>query len=329
MDTTANTYYHFFQQHLPSLSGQRLGVSVSGGVDSMALLHLSSRFSNCFGYRVSAIHFNHGLRSQSREEEASVVSYCESLQIPCTVHTFLPDDWKQAPGTGMEEKARELRARVFQTLISEQSVDWILLGHSQDDWTETVLFHFIRGCSPSHLSDALKAVDRNRKILRPLLTVPKSKLIEYAHHFHLPTHEDETNLDTTYSRNKIRHQILPLIQAINPNFNEALDHFTRILKSEETILEQETINAWHNLVKTDEPAYLCLDKTLWKKQNPAIQLRLLRKIREHLSGNRRDFYYSQLISVQMGIMTMVHFHFEDKMMRIDCTEDCIKARKRG
>jgi len=229
----------------------------------------------------------------------------------------------------MEEKARELRARVFQTLISEQSVDWILLGHSQDDWTETVLFHFIRGCSPSHLSDALKAVDRNRKILRPLLTVPKSKLIEYAHHFHLPTHEDETNLDTTYSRNKIRHQILPLIQAINPNFNGALDHFTRILKSEETILEQETINAWHNLVKTDEPAYLCLDKTLWKKQNPAIQLRLLRKIREHLSGNRRDFYYSQLISVQMGIMTMVHFHFEDKMMRIDCTEDCIKARKRG
>ena len=295
----------------------------------MALLHLANRFSTCFGYQVSAIHFNHGLRSQSGEEEVSVVSYCESLRVPCSVRAFLPEDWKQAPGTGIEEKARELRHGVFQTMISERSVDWILLGHSQDDWTETVLFHFIRGCSPSHLSDALLAVDRDRKLLRPLLTIPKSKLIEYAHHFQLPTHEDETNLDTTYSRNKIRHQILPMIQAINPNFNEALDHFTRILKSEEALLEQETMNVWQSLVKTEEPAYLCLDKTLWKKQPPPLQLRLLRKIREHLTGNRRDFYYSQLISVQMGIMTSVQFHFEDKMMRLECSEDWIKARKRG
>jgi len=327
MDTTASTYYHFFRQLTPSMSGQRLGVSVSGGVDSMALLHLASRFSTCFGYRVIAIHFNHGLRSQSREEETSVVSYCESLKIPCMVQAFLPEDWKQAPGTGMEEKARELRHQVFQTMISEQSVDWILLGHSRDDWTETVLFHFIRGCSPSHLSDALQAVDHDRKLLRPLLTVPKSKLIEYAHHFQLPTHEDETNLDTTYSRNKIRHQILPLIQTINPNFNETLHHFTQILKSEEVLLEQETMKAWQSLVKTAEPDYLCLDKTLWKKHPPAIQLRLLRKVREHLTGNRRDFYYSQLISIQMGIMTSVRFHFEEKMMSIECNEEWIKARK--
>jgi len=311
------------------MSGRRLDVSVSGGVDSMVLLHLANRFSACFGYQLSALHFNHGLRSQSMEEEASVVSYCESLHIPCKVRVFLPEDWKQAPGTGMEEKARELRHRVFQAMISEQSADWILLGHSRDDWTETVLFHFIRGCSPSHLSDALQAVDRDRKLLRPLLTVPKSKLIEYAHHFQLPTHEDETNLDTTYSRNKIRHQILPLIQTINPNFNEALGHFTQILKSEESLLEQETMNVWKSLIKTEEPAYLCLDKTLWKKQPTPLQLRLLRKIREHLTGNRRDFYYSQLISVQMGIMTSVHFHFEDKMMRLECSEEWIKARKRG
>lgn len=329
MDAVASTYYHFIKQFLPSLAGQRLTVSVSGGVDSVALLHVASRFSSCFEYALSAIHFNHGLRPTTPHEEQSMLSLCEHLHIPCLVRRFLPEDFKQAPGTGVEEKARELRHQVYAELLQDHQTDWILLGHSRDDWEETVLFHFIRGCSPSHLSDALKHTDLERKILRPLLTIPKTKLSDYTKRFQLPTHEDETNQDTAYSRNKIRHQILPLIHQINPNFGQALRHFTEILSKEEEILEKLTIEAVPKLIQVMETDYCCLDKAVWKQQSPAIQLRLLRKLREHLVGNQRDFYYSQLISIQLGIMSNIRFYYEDKKMRIECTEDCIKARRQA
>jgi len=328
MDITANTYYRFFRQFSPP-SPLRLGVSVSGGVDSMVLLHLAHRFADYFGHRISVIHFNHGLRAQSVEEEASVVSYCESLCLSCQVHHFTKRDWDSAPGTGIEEKARELRRQIFQMLIQQGSVDWILLGHSLDDRTETALFHFIRGCSPSHLSHVMLSVDREHHLLRPLLTLPKSKLIEYAAHFHLPTHEDESNLDTFFSRNKIRHQLLPLIREINPNFRDALDRFIQILRWEDEVMSDEVSKAWEICLLSQDKSSLSFDKRTWCILPPAIQLRLLRKMKVVLTGNQRDFYYSQLISLQMGIMTNVCFRYEDKWMALECTEEQIQVRKRG
>lgn len=327
MDTVADTFYHFFRQFSPPLSGLRLTVSVSGGVDSVSLLHVVSRFIKSLGYSVSAVHFNHGLRVESSEEEVSVVSFCESLSIPCQVRRFLAEDWKTAPGTGIEEKARELRNQVYQELLHTNSTDWILLGHTRDDWEETVLFHFIRGCSPCHLAEALKSVDPARKLLRPLLSLPKSKLTAYAQHHQLPVHEDITNLDTTFSRNKIRQRLLPLMYEINPNFGQALQHFTAIVKNEEETLETMTQDALHQVAQTMEEDVCCWDKAVWQSQPSAIQLRLLRKLREHLVGNQRDFYYSQLISIQMGIMTNMWFHYEDKKICLDCTEKCIIARR--
>jgi len=329
MDTIADTFYHFFRQLTPPIAGLRITVSVSGGVDSVSLLHVASRFTKSLGYSLNAVHFHHGLRKESSEEEASVLSFCESLSIPCQVRRFSADDWEMAPGTGMEEKARELRNQAYQSLLRSDWTDWILLGHTRDDWEETVLFHWIRGCSPSHLAEALKSQDPARKILRPFLTLSKSSLIDYAQKHQLPVHEDISNFDTTYSRNKIRQRILPLIHEINPNFGQALLHFTSVLKAEEDVLEALTQEALQHVAQTMEAECCTWDKALWQSQSPAIQLRLLRKLREHLVGNQRDFYYSQLISIQMGIMTNMWFHYEDKKICIDCTEKCIIARRQA
>ena len=170
--------------------------------------------------------------------------------------------------------------------------------------------------------------DPARKILRPFLTLSNPLLIDYAQKHQLPVAKTFQTLIPTYSQtNPTTH--LPLIHEINPNFGQALLHFTSVLKAEEDVLEALTQEALQHVAQTMEAECCTWDKALWQSQSPAIQLRLLRKLREHLVGNQRDFYYSQLISIQMGIMTNMWFHYEDKKICIDCTEKCIIARRQA
>jgi len=188
-------------------SSHRIGVAVSGGSDSMCLLHLV--FS--LGYKTVAVNIDHSTRNgASAEDSRFVADYCKANNIQLSAHTV--DAPKEAAVTrrNLEAVARQLRYGIFDKVVKEGPADVILTAHHAADQAETVLLRALRGCGGGGLAGILD--DPARKIYRPLLTTPKAQISEYLTKHNIPYITDQSNFDTSFDRNFLRHKILPLLE---------------------------------------------------------------------------------------------------------------------
>lgn len=196
--------------------GSRLRVGLSGGVDSLVLLHLLAKLAGKFPFSLSAIHVNHGLSPHAEAWAAFCLELCERLGVACeTVQVKVP----RKSASGLEAAARKAR---YAALV-RPGADALVLAHHLDDQAETVLFQLLRGGEPR----ALAAMPEARRhegmlLLRPLLGASKAELVAYARRHRLDWVEDESNLDTTLSRNALRRDILPLLERHFPDYRERL-----------------------------------------------------------------------------------------------------------
>lgn len=194
-------------------------VGLSGGADSMALLHLLLHWP-AEGLRVSAVHIHHGLREETADRDADFVrEYCEAHQVPLTViHedvARIADDEHLT----LEEAGRQVRYAHFEAVRRSIGADYIATAHTASDQAETMLMHMIRGCG----LDGLVAISAVRGcIRRPLLCCTREEIEEYCKENGIPFTEDETNADTRFTRNYIRHRVLPTLRDINPAVDRAL-----------------------------------------------------------------------------------------------------------
>ena len=178
-------------------SGKRLAVAVSGGVDSVCLLHWAVKI----GLNVTALHVNHGLRDAADTETQYVVDLCKKLQIPYQV--FYGTDDK--PTTGLEAAARDARYKFMTDWCLENNIDALMIAHQADDQIETFLMNLSRGSGVSGLSAMQPESYRNGvKIVRPLLGIFRSELIKYCDENDIKYFDDEMNEDESYTRVKIR-----------------------------------------------------------------------------------------------------------------------------
>ncbi len=189
------------------MPGQRVVVALSGGVDSVVLLHVLAdlRTDNCWGrhsYRLSALHVNHGLSPNAGRWAGFCEALCASLDVPCECRCV---DVERESHDGLEGAARRARHAAFAQTVG---VDWILLAHHRDDQAETLLFNLLRG---SGLSGAGAMRERNGRLLRPLLRINRSLIESYARKRQLEWVEDESNADTRHSRNFLRGCVIPEI----------------------------------------------------------------------------------------------------------------------
>ena len=187
--------------------GQCLCVALSGGVDSVALLHATAASAKALGLQqLLACHVNHGLSPHAGEWEAFCHKLCEQLGVALEVRRVqvTPD------GEGLEAAARRMRYAALNTI----KCDWVLLGHHRDDQAETVLLNLLRGSS---VHGAAGMAERRGRLLRPLLDVSREKIVEYANRNGLSWIEDESNADSHYSRNFLRHEVMPLLERPFPN----------------------------------------------------------------------------------------------------------------
>ena len=208
----------------------RILCAVSGGADSMCLLHLlHSR-----GRDVAAAHFEHGIRGEEALRDASFVqSWCRERGIPCvTGHGDAPG-YAAEKGLSLEEAARELRYRFLEEAAAEQGCAWIATAHNADDQVETVLLNLTRGAGALGLS-GIPA--RRGKIVRPLLGVSRREIEDYLAENAVPHVEDSSNESDDYSRNRIRHQVSPVLRGLNPGVNEAVGRTARLLAQDEDCL---------------------------------------------------------------------------------------------
>lgn len=196
--------------------GSNVLCALSGGADSMYLL---CRLLDA-GYAVHAAHYNHNLRPTAGRDEQFVRDWCASHRIPLTVGSGDVAQYVAASGLGIEEAARELRYAFLHRTAAECGCDFIATGHHAGDNAETVLMNLIRGCGLNGLSGI---PERRGILVRPMLAVTRTDIDAYLSDHDIPHVEDETNSDQSYTRNRIRHQLIPLLEELNP---QAVRHIT-------------------------------------------------------------------------------------------------------
>jgi tRNA(Ile)-lysidine synthase len=212
----------FFRAH--DLRGKRVAVGLSGGIDSVVLLHLLREFAPECGFRLSAIHVHHGLSPNADAWSRSCRSLCRRWSVPIAVRRVRV----MREGRGLEAAARAARYACYRALRA----DAIALAHQLDDQAETVLMNLLRGAGLAGASGMHASVPLGEKLLvRPLLEVPREAIVRYAKANRLEWIEDESNLDETLTRNYLRRRIGPLLTARYPRWRESLAraarHFAR------------------------------------------------------------------------------------------------------
>lgn len=214
--------------------GTRLLCALSGGADSVAMTHCVMRLALSMGLEVRAAHFNHHLRgAESDRDEQFVRNLCVQWGLPLVVGggTVQPE------GNGMEDAARQLRyAFLRQTAEGAR----ILTAHTMDDQAETVLLQLIRGTGLKGLGGI---APQNGELLRPLLEVRRTDVLDYLAAYGLSHVEDSSNAEDAYRRNRLRHQLLPLLARENPRITETLAELARRARQEEQLLSAMTATA--------------------------------------------------------------------------------------
>ena len=264
--------------------GQHLLCAVSGGLDSMCLLHVVSRWAAENGRTVTAAHFNHQLRENASQDEAFVRNWCAEHGIPFVSGCGDVRAAAEREGLSIEEAARNLRYAFLRETAEQLGCKAILTAHHADDNAETVLMHLVRGTGIKGLC-GIPPVQGN--ILRPFLQIPRETLERYGAEHGIPHVEDETNLDAdAATRNRIRLQIMPLLKEINPRAAEHMGTTARQLRTIDRSLDEDALRRTARMEVQDGRVTLS-----WETLNEApwsVRPRMLLRMFDLLGVGRKD-----------------------------------------
>ncbi len=232
----------FIKKHKLIKAGEVIGVGVSGGIDSMSLLHFLNAHKEELDIDVVAIHINHGIREESDDEAKFVIQKCKEMGV--RVYKFSIDSPKIAKErrVSIETGAREGRYGIFDALVKKDIVDKIALAHHQTDQAETILMHIFRGSGVSG-ARGMEPI-RDKIYIRPMLPVSKVEIEDYANLNSIDYVEDSSNKDNSYARNFVRNVIMKEILKKWPNAIEAINNFgSAVAEDDDFIKSSLTTNA--------------------------------------------------------------------------------------
>ncbi|MBO5110676.1 MAG: tRNA lysidine(34) synthetase TilS [Clostridia bacterium] len=282
---------------IPKLSHVLVGFS--GGADSSALLHYLMNRSRVHGTRVSAIHVNHGIRGETAlRDEEHCRSVCQSWGIPLTVVRVDVPSLAKEQGIGLEEAARNARYEAFyRAMADDPTITAVATAHNAEDHAETVLFHLARGCGLAGLCGIPPVTPQN--VIRPLLHCRREEIIAYCKGNTITYTEDETNGDTRYTRNHIRHRILPAFEEINPDYAGAMLRMGQTVAEDGIYLEQLAEEAYRTCVTGDAAKIHALTA-----MPPPILSRVLRRMyRKMGKGELAYVHVTALVEALHGVRT--------------------------
>ena len=261
-------------------TGQRVGVAVSGGADSVCLLHVLRDLAPLWGLHLSVLHLNHRLRGSESDEDAEFVRrLAAEFGLPFILHQVD----LAATADNLEQSAREARLSFFRNAISSGDVARMATGHTRSDQAETVLFRFLRGAGTAGLS-AIRPVTADG-IVRPLLEIDRAEVLQFLRDRAIPWREDSTNRSLTFARNRIRHELLPqLVRDWNPGFERNLAQTADWALAEESYWEAEIGRLADSYLVPGVDSVL-LDTTRLKLLPLAAARRLVRRAIEKVRGD--------------------------------------------
>lgn len=305
--------FHLLEQ------GERLIVACSGGPDSLVLLDILAQLREIYALQLMVVYIHHHLRAAADEEVRFVQAEAAKRQCPfMTLGVDVPALVK-ARKQSVETVARQERYRLLREAKDRQGATAIAVAHHQHDQAETVLHHLLRG---SGLTGLCGMAPRTGDIIRPLLGVSRTEIMQYVQEQGLQPREDETNRDTTYLRNRLRWDVLPLLQQINPACVTDISHMTTILQAEETWIQTMVqTSARHIVQRQGEDIYI--------KQAPflacpvALQRRLLRYACETLCGERQGLSFTHVETLRALFQKETGKQFFTRQWRAVRTYDAV------
>lgn len=277
-------------------TGDRVLVGVSGGPDSVALLHILLRVQKEYRLSIYVAHLNHLLRKEAGEDAAFVCDLARTWNLPVSVGKCDVAALARTQGFSLEEAGRRERYQFLCRVARRIGADKVAVGHHADDQAETVLMNLLRGAALSGLKGMLPL---RGKIIRPLLEVSRQEIEAYCREQMLETRHDSTNEQALYRRNKIRLQLMPFLEKqYNRNIKDVLCHTAAILREEDAYLEAQTNCAWIKVAVEDNPEGVCLLIGKLISLPMALQRRLIRRAYRKLVGEG-DLSYQHVEKVRM------------------------------
>ena len=261
-------------------------VGASGGPDSQFLIYLLNEVKDFYKINIVLAHLNHMHRADATNDESLVIETGKNLSFETFVERKSMDTYAKEKKISSEHAGRILRYEFFRSIKIKSKNPKIAIAHNKDDQAETVLMRIIRGTG----LDGLRAMDyKNEDIIRPIMDFSKGEILEFLDEFKISYHIDYTNLETDYTRNKIRLEIIPEIEKINPNFKNSLVSLSEIAKNDYDILREIEDEKLDEIIRKKDKNYLSFDKSKFNQITDPLKARLIRRAIEILYGNINDF----------------------------------------
>jgi tRNA(Ile)-lysidine synthase len=273
--------------------GEKVLVAVSGGADSVCLLYILLKLQAELHFTLHIAHLNHQLRGEESDKDASFVAdLARLLNLPATIEKRNVEAYQAEHRLSLEEAAREVRYGFLAETADRVKAGRAAVGHTLNDQVETILLHIIRGTGTWGLRGLQPYQDMqfsgNRiRVIRPLLEATREETEECCSREGVTPCLDISNLSFSQLRNRVRHELLPLLQDYNPGISRSLLRLSRIVQDDQAFLIQESSRAWDESTRRSG-RNIIFDKQRFLKLAPALQRQLLRKAVNELLGTLRD-----------------------------------------
>ncbi len=276
-------------------SGRTVLVGVSGGPDSVVLLHVLHRLAEELRLCLGIAHFHHNIRGRDADVDASFVNkLSQKLNIPFYYKKNTENQTRKTKRSP-EERLRDARYAFLQNTARDHNFDAIAVGHHADDNAEQILLNLLRGSGPLGIS-GISPVREN--IIRPLIRVTRDEIFSYLEGYRLDYRMDPTNTDERFLRNRVRHELIPVLKArYNPNLTDTLCRLGSVIHADNDWLDQLVESIWSRVSIHEEPGRIVLSVSELSRQHPAARRRLIRRAVWRLKRNLRKIRYAHVDAV--------------------------------
>lgn len=265
-------------------ANDKIVLGVSGGPDSLFMLHILNKLKENLQFQIVVAHVNHMIRKEADEEEQFVKQFCKTIDVEFYSKRIEVEKYANNNKIGLEEAGRKIRYEYFDEVASSTNSNKIAIAHNKNDKVETIIMNLLRGSGVTGLQGIQPIKDD--KIIRPIIEIERTDIEKYCKENNLEPRIDISNFDNTYTRNKIRNVVIPYIkEEFNPNFVETITRLSEVITEENKFLKSITEQRYSNILIERTQTEITLDLKKFNSEENVIKNRLILHVVAQLNGN--------------------------------------------